>query len=131
MSEERNAAEMAAGLSDTPGYRYADRVGDRLFVAGQVPTDSDGGILHVGDPGAQARRCLDNLRTVVEVNGFAVADVHRLTVHVVGEHENLLNAWVAVRDWFGGDVPPATLLGAHLLGFTDQLVEIDADIIRA
>lgn len=131
MSEERNAAEVAAGLSVTPGYRYADRVGEQLFVAGQVPTDANGEILHVGDPAAQAVRCLDNLRTVVEVNGFAMADVHRLTVHVVGERENLLDAWAAVRDWFGGDVPPATLLGAHLLGFTDQLVEIDATVVRA
>lgn len=33
--------------------------------------------------------------------------------------------------WFGdGGVPPATLLGAHLLGFDRQLVEVDATVIR-
>jgi hypothetical protein len=29
-----NAAETAAGLAPTPGYRYASVVGDQLFVAG-------------------------------------------------------------------------------------------------
>jgi hypothetical protein len=31
-----NEREIAAGLAETPGYRHADEVGDRLFVAGQV-----------------------------------------------------------------------------------------------
>ena len=64
------------------------------------------------------------------MHGFGLGDVRHLTIHVVGEHENLLAAWNAVRDWFDGDVPPATLLGAHLLGYTDQLVEIDATIVH-
>ena len=29
-----NKAELSAGLSATPQYRYADRLGNRLFVAG-------------------------------------------------------------------------------------------------
>ncbi len=124
-----NEAELDAGLVQTPGYRYAERVGDQLFVAGQVPLDGDGELVGADDPVGQAIACLENLRTVLDVNGFAVDDVRRVTVHVVGPHQNLLDAWAAVRDWFGGSVPPATLLGAHLLGFGGQLVEIDATVI--
>ena len=36
-----NDGEIAAGLPQTSNYRYADRVGGRLFVAGQVPVDAD------------------------------------------------------------------------------------------
>ena len=99
-----NADEQAAGLAPTPGYRYADVAGDQLFVAGQVP--------------------------LVEVHRFGLADVRQLTVYVVGPHQHLLDAWAAVNEWFDGNVSPATLLGVHLLGYPEQLVEIDATIVR-
>lgn len=125
-----NEEELAAGLAPTSNYRYADLVGDQLFVAGQVPVDGEGSIVGVGDPALQAQICLGNLLTVLGVHGFAVDDIHRLTVYVVGEHQNLLDAWDAVSAWFDDNVPPATLLGVNLLGFGDQLVEIDATVVR-
>ncbi len=124
-----NDDEVEAGLATTPGYRYADRVGDRLFVAGQVPHDTSGAVVGVGDAGAQARRCLDNLATLLDVHGFGLGDVRHLTVYVVGEQQNLTDAWRAVTGWFDGSVPPATLLGVNLLGHDDQLVEVDATIV--
>ena len=53
----------------------------------------------------------------------------RLVVYVVGEE--LSAAWDEVRTAFGGEVPPATLLGVARLGHSGQLVEIDAHIERA
>lgn len=123
-----NDAEYEAGLAVTPSYRYADVVGTQLFVAGQVPLDTSGSLLGPDDPTHQASACLDNLATLVSVHGFSTSDIHRLTVYVVGEHQNLLDAWGSVVTWFKDDVPPATLLGVNLLGHTGQLVEIDAVI---
>jgi enamine deaminase RidA (YjgF/YER057c/UK114 family) len=131
-----NDAEVSAGMAPTPGYRYADRAGDRLFVAGQVPLDSDGVLVGRDDPADQARTCLDNLALLLRVHDFGIGDVRHLTVYVVGEQQHLLDAWAAVTEWFGdserpGDaVPPATLLGVHLLGHGGQLVEVDATIVR-
>lgn len=125
-----NDSEIAAGLAPTPGYRYADRSGSQLFVAGQVPLDSNGVLVGPGSPTEQATQCLDNLRTLVEVHGFTISDVRQLKIYVVGPHQHLLDAWEAVVDWFPEPVPPATLLGVHMLGYTDQLVEIDATITR-
>lgn len=126
-----NEDERNAGLAETPGYRYADVVGEQLFVAGQVPNDSEGNLVSLGDPAFQATRCLDNLRTVIEVHGFTVDDIRHLTVYVVGEHQNLLDAWAATTGWFDESVPPATLLGVSLLGYSEQLVEIDATILAS
>ena len=124
-----NEDERSAGLAETPGYRYAEVVGTQLFVAGQVPHDSEGRLLGSGDASRQATACLDNLQRVVGVHGFDIADVRQLVVYVVGQHQHLLDAWDAVRSWFDGSVPPATLLGVNLLGYADQLVEIDATIV--
>ncbi len=124
-----NEAEQTAGLAPTPGYRYADRVANQLFIAGQVPLDSNGDLVGEGDPAAQARSCLENLVAVLDVHDFDIADVRHLTVYVVGEHQNLLDAWQAIVGWFDDSVPPATLLGVNMLGYSAQLVEIDSKIL--
>jgi enamine deaminase RidA (YjgF/YER057c/UK114 family) len=123
-----NEAERNAGLAPTPGYRYADVVGDELFLAGQVPHDADGTIVGIGDAHAQAERCLENLFRILRVHGFETTDIRRLVVYVVGE--DLSAAWNAVRTRYDGEVPPATLLGVARLGHPGQLVEIDATVRR-
>ena len=123
-----NEVERDAGLAPTPGYRYADVVGDELFVAGQVPHDADGELVGAGAPGRQAEQCLDNLFLVLGTHGFDREHIRRLTIHVVGD--DLAGAWEVVRRRFDGEVPPATLLGAARLGHSGQLVEIDATVRR-
>ena len=124
-----NEREREEGLAPTPGYRYADLVGNRLLVAGQVPHDAQAQLVGEGDARAQTRQVLSNLFTLVATHGFERADIHRLVVYVVGEE--LSAAWDEVRTAFGGEVPPATLLGVARLGHSGQLVEIDAHIERA
>jgi enamine deaminase RidA (YjgF/YER057c/UK114 family) len=125
-----NDDEHAAGLAPTPGYRYADRVGDRLHLAGQVPLDGAGQLVGAGDAGAQVRQCAQNLFTVIALHGFGRGDIHQLTVYVVGDQDVLHDAWVAVTECFDGNVPPATLLGVNRLGYVGQLVELDARVER-
>jgi enamine deaminase RidA (YjgF/YER057c/UK114 family) len=126
-----NEPEIAAGLSPTPGYRYADRVGDRLFVAGQVPHDGHRNLVGRHEPDRQALQCLDNLQTLIATHSFERSDIRQLQIYVVGTSDDLSAAWSAVASWFDHDVPPATLLGVARLGYLDQLVEIDATVMRA
>src|SRR5258706_4990940 len=126
-----NESEIAAGLAPTSSYRYADHVGDRLLVAGQVPLDADRNLIGDGDPAAQARQCLLNLSTLVAHHGFTGDDIHQLTVYVVGPHENLMAAWREVVAGFDMNVPPATRLGVTELGHRGQRVGIDAVVAQA
>ena len=125
-----NEAELAAGLPETPQYQYAQRVGNQLFVAGQVPHDSRGRLVGPGDPYAQALQCLNNLSTVMAVHGFSTSDVRQLVVYVVGEQADLSAAWQATTESFDGQVPPATLLGVARLGYEGQLVEVTATVLK-
>lgn len=125
-----NENELAAGLPATANYRYAKRVGGRLFVSGQVPLDQDRQVIGVDDPAGQARQCLSNLQLLLGVHEFGEQDIQQLVVYVVGERANLVDAWGAVENWFDNAVPPATLLGVSSLGHKHQLVEIDATIER-
>lgn len=126
-----NESETATGLPATANYRYAEQVGDQLFVAGQVPHNNDGDLVGISDVAAQMTRCLDNLKLLLEVYEFSTADIRQLKIYVVADSSNLHAAWTAVESWFGHDVPPATLLGVNLLGYEDQLAEVDATIIRS
>lgn len=125
-----NEAELAAGLPATPNYEYAQRVGNRLFVAGQVPHDVHGRLVGPDDPHAQALQCLKNLGTVLAVHGFSPSDVRQLVVYVVGDQARLSAAWKAVTESFHGQVPPATLLGVARLGYVGQLVEVGATVLK-
>ena len=124
-----NEREMEAGLAQTANYRYAQQVGSQLFVAGQVPHNANAQIVGTHDPHTQATRCLENLRTLITQYGFREDDIRQLTIYVVGDRQALTSAWQAVTEWFDSDVPPATLLGVALLGYEDQLVEIDAVVV--
>jgi enamine deaminase RidA (YjgF/YER057c/UK114 family) len=126
-----NEPELAAGLAPTPGYRYARRVGDELYVAGQVPHDSTGRLVGGHDPYCQSAQCLDNLMLLLQVHGFSLDDVQRLVIYVVGQRPGLSAAWKAVTERFSGQVPPATLLGVACLGHEGQLVELDATVSKS
>lgn len=124
-----NINEINVGLAPTANDQYAQRVGNQLFVAGQVPHDSAAQIVGLGDRPLQATQCLCNLRTLIAVHGFSEGDIRQLTIYVVGSQQDLTDTWQAIADWFEQDVPPATLLGVALLGYENQLVEIDATIV--
>jgi enamine deaminase RidA (YjgF/YER057c/UK114 family) len=125
-----NTREIQAGLAITPGYQYAQQVGNQLFVAGQVPHDVNGNLVGLDSPHSQASQCLKNLRILMNLYGFSDRDIRQLKLYVVGDQANLTAAWQAVTEWFDNTVPPATLLGVNLLGHENQLVEIDAMIVR-
>jgi enamine deaminase RidA (YjgF/YER057c/UK114 family) len=105
--------------------------GGTVFTAGACPLDADGGVVGPGDVAAQMRQTLDNLVVALRAAGCALEDVVKTTVYVAsGDRADLVAAWDVVEAEFGSDGPPSTLLGVAALGFTGQLVEIEAVALR-
>lgn len=96
-----------------------------LYVAGQIPLDSDGNLVGRGDPAAQATQVLENLRAVVEAAGGSVHDAAKTSVFLVDlSHRAAVGD---VRRRFFSDAPPAnSLLVVDSLASPDFLVEIEA-----
>lgn len=119
----------STSLADTP-YAYAASVPARsrlLFMAGACPLRADGSTAGPGDHDEQARVCLDNLEQALTDAGAALTDVVSTRVLVVArEREDLVTTWNVVSGRFGEHDVPSTLVGVHLLGYPDQLVEIEA-----
>jgi enamine deaminase RidA (YjgF/YER057c/UK114 family) len=114
------------------GAPYADAavVRDRrpvVFTAGACPIDRLGATSHVGDVAGQAEQSMDNLLQALGAAGAGLHNVVKTTVYVAsGERSDLVAAWNVVRRRFGDHDPPATLLGVRVLGYPEQLVEIEA-----
>jgi enamine deaminase RidA (YjgF/YER057c/UK114 family) len=117
------------GLYGEVPYAYAAITppGGTVFTAGACPLDADGQVVATGDVEAQARHAIGNLLAVLEAVGCGPNDVLKTTVFVAStESADLASAWREVEQVFGSDGPPSTLLGVTVLGWPDQLFEIEA-----
>lgn len=61
-------------------YSAGLRVGNLLYLSGQIPLDPATGTLIEGDIRAQARRVLDNIVELLRVGGASVSHVVKTTV---------------------------------------------------
>jgi enamine deaminase RidA (YjgF/YER057c/UK114 family) len=120
----------AAELSDVAPYAYAATVeppARLVFAAGACPLDRDGATVAPGDVVAQAHQVMRNLATALAAAGAGLRDVVKSTVYVASaDRADLVAVWRVVRECFGDHDPPSTLLGVAVLGYPDQLVEVEA-----
>jgi enamine deaminase RidA (YjgF/YER057c/UK114 family) len=56
-----------------------------------------------------------------------LTDVVKTTVYVAStQRQDLVTAWNVYREYMGSHDVPSTLLGVTVLGYPDQLVEVEA-----
>jgi enamine deaminase RidA (YjgF/YER057c/UK114 family) len=119
----------AEGLYPGAPYAYAAIAppGGLVFAAGACPLDVDGKVVGGSDYAQQARQMMANLAAALTAAGAGLADVLKTTVYVASSRQaDLVAVWDVVRAAFGDHDAPSTLLGVAVLGYTDQLVEIEA-----
>ncbi len=102
-----------------------------LYCAGQISTDEQGRVLHVGDMAGQIRRALDNLETVLEQAGYALADLVRIDYYTP-DPDALMRHWpiIAERLRAAGCKAGGVLLGVTQLAIPELLIEIEATAAR-
>jgi enamine deaminase RidA (YjgF/YER057c/UK114 family) len=114
-------------LAPTAPYAYAAVAGATVFTAGACPLDAGGEVVAVGDVAGQAEQVMANLVAALRAAGASLTDVAKTTVYVATtSRADLVTAWDVVHRWFGAHDAPSTLLGVTVLGYPDQLVEVEA-----
>ena len=105
-------------------YSAALRVGQLLFVSGQVPIDPATGQVVAGEVAAQTHRVLANIGALLEAAGLTFAHVARTTVFLAD-----MNDFVAMNEvyttYFSEPYPARSTVQAARLP-CDAQVEIDA-----
>lgn len=136
MPEPLSAVELVRcpSLTERVDYAYASVVEGPVrlvFTAGACPLRDDGTVVAPGDVAAQAERVVLNLREALAAAGCGLGDVAKTTVYVASsERADLVAAWRVVRAAFAEHDVPSTLLGVAVLGYPDQLVEVEAVAVR-
>ncbi len=101
--------------------------GRLVFTAGACPLDADGRTVAIGDVTGQARQVVANLEVALAAAGARLTDVVKTTIYVATTAQSDLGAvWDVVHAAFGEHDVPSTLLGVTVLGYDDQLVEVEA-----
>ena len=119
-SELSDVAEYAYAATAPAGARY-------IHLAGACPIDEAGATVAPGDYRAQAQKVMENLVTALAAGGAGLTDVVYTRVLVASSRQqDLVAAWEVVRAAFGEHDAPSTLFGVTVLGYTDQLVEVEA-----
>ncbi|MGH3598911.1 MAG: RidA family protein [Pseudonocardiaceae bacterium] len=129
---DRELLSSAKLFSGVPYHYAAIARGDALVLtAGACPLDSAGCVVGHGDIRHQMRQALENLQVTLEQAACAIEDVLKTSVFVASTaREDLSAAWDEYELLFGTDGPPSTLLGVTVLGWPDQLVEVEAIALR-
>jgi len=116
---------------DVPYAYAAVSPGGTVYAAGACPLDEAGDVVAAGDVPAQAERVMRNLEEALRATGCGLGDVLKTTVYVASsDRADLVAAWDVVRAAFGDHDAPSTLLGVAVLGYPEQLVEVEAVAVR-
>ena len=108
-------------------YSQAVRVGDTVYLSGQIPLVPETMALVTGDMEAQIRRVFDNLAAVAEAAGGSLADLVKLNVYLTDlGHFPLVNQVMAA--YFSEPYPARAAIGVAALP-KGAAVEMDGILI--
>lgn len=107
------------------------RVGNMVFVGGQISADRQGKAVGIGDIEVQTRNTFENIGRVLRDAGAGWKDVVKLNTYYChdGPDEELIPFWetmTRVRMEFLADPGPAGTAVRVLPSFPGMLIEVDA-----
>ncbi|WP_446898721.1 RidA family protein [Clostridium sp. LBM24168] len=103
-------------------YSQAVKVGNLLFVSGQIPLDPETGELVSEDVKAAAKRSLDNIGAILKEAGSSFKDVVKTTVFIKNM-DDFAKVNEVYAKYFKADMPARSCVEVKLP--KDALVEIE------
>jgi len=121
-----------------PGWAWDDklpfvqgkRVGNLIYVSGQVALDPDGKLVGEGDIKAQTHQALENMKTILGAAGLGLQSVIKLNSYITDA--DLYRDFSEARaEIFGSHRPASTLVVVAALAFPGLLVELEAIALKS
>ncbi|MCP4384361.1 MAG: RidA family protein [Hyphomicrobiales bacterium] len=114
-----------------PFARYSHGIevpaGARLvFASGQLGVLPDDSVPATVE--RQAECCFDNIKAILEAADMTMSDIVRINAYVTGREH--MAGYMAVRDRFTGDPPPASTL-MIVSGFTRPELLVEVEVVAA
>jgi len=112
-------------MTQPTAYSHLVKVGNLMFLAGQVALDGEGNVIGEGDMTAQVRQVLENMKSVLASEGADFSNVVKINIFTT-DIEAFRDAASVRREYFGDHPPASTLVQIERLARPVFLVEIEA-----
>ncbi len=107
------------------GYSQAVKVGDTIYLSGQVSHDEKGEIVGVGDVEAQIRQTYVNIKTLLAEYGATLENIVDETWFITDmESANASGGKLRKEIFSGNPVAALTVVQIQRLAFPELLIEI-------
>ena len=107
-------------------YHHVVKVGNTVYIAGQLSRDVNGQAIHVGDAEAQTIQAWANLGAAVKAAGGTLADIVKTNTYVVGR-ENMAGVRAGrAKAQPPEDRPTSTTVIVAGLADPELVVEVEA-----
>ena len=109
------------------GYRIAQgvRVGNTIYVSGQVGFDREGNIVGGDDMRAQSKQTFENIGEVLAEAGATIEDVVKITAYIT-DMDRYAEYAEARAEAFQKNLPASATVSTPVLVNTSLLVEVEA-----
>lgn len=104
--------------------------GDLIFLRGQVGTDLEGANLTIGDPRAQARQAMANVKQLLSEAHAELSEICKIVIYLT-DRSYREPVYQEVGEWLRGVFPVSTGLIVAGLARPEWLVEIDVIAVRS
>ncbi|MBI4479905.1 MAG: RidA family protein [Acidobacteria bacterium] len=124
---------MVMGKVIDPGWQWDDKiplaqavkVGEVLYISGQIALDPAGALVGAGDMRAQSQRVFENIEAILKMAGGTLENVVKITAYLTDMRR--YGEYNEVRGRFLKDHRPAsTTVQVVALAFPGLLVEVEA-----
>lgn len=121
----RTAIQPVDMADPRPRYTHGWRVGNTVYVAGQLALDKAGKLVGPNDIGAQTRQIFENMKRILQGGGATLRDIVKVTVFVTDIRYR--EPYGEVRqEFFPANPPASTLVQVSALAIPGALIEIEA-----
>lgn len=110
------------------GFSHIVKMGDTVYISGQLPQDQDGNIVGKGDMVVQTEKTYENLKKCLETVGATMRDIVMLRIFVTNL-EKFQKTGDIRKKYFGKYRPATTGLEISGLYFPDAMIEVEATAV--
>ena len=123
----RPAVRVVPGPAALGRATQAVRVGDQVFVSGQLALDEDGKVVGAADCRAQSVQCFTNVQAILRAAGAELSDVVKVVCYLTDAADAA--TYAEVRRQFMGHSPATTAVVVEELLVPEALLELDVTAV--
>lgn len=125
MAISKEAKSLGMSWEKEYGYSQAVKVGDTIYISGQVSHDDEGKIVGRGDMEAQMRQAYANIQEMLKKYGATMDNVIDEVLFVTDMNTAFAAAVKCRQEVFSGQpVVASTIVQIQRLAFPDLMIEI-------